>query len=170
MMSKPAAVLLTGVYGAGKSSVGAEIAFLLQERGDRYALLDLDFLGWAATGQMDPQSGFELMLANLRAVIANYAQAGVDWYVLAYFVRDDRELAAILDAAGMPVRVVRLEVPIAEIGRRLATDVTTERQADLQVAVESVATGEGTGLEDLLLSNDRPVQVIAQEVLAFLGW
>src|SRR5215469_12436318 len=160
MMSKPAAVLLTGVYGAGKSSVGAEIAFLLQERGDRYALLDLDFLGWAATGQTDPQSGFELMLANLRAVIANYAQAGVDWYVLAYFVRDDRELAAILDAAGMPVRVVRLEVPIAEIGRRLATDVTTERQADLQVAVESVATGEGTGLEDLLLSNDRPVQVI----------
>ena len=39
-------VLITGVYGAGKSSVAAEIAYLLQERRQPYALLDLDFLGW----------------------------------------------------------------------------------------------------------------------------
>ena len=40
-------VLITGVYGSGKSSVAAEIAYLLQERRQPYALLDLDFLGWA---------------------------------------------------------------------------------------------------------------------------
>ena len=36
------AVLLTGVYGAGKSSVAAEIAYLLEQRGEAFALLDLE--------------------------------------------------------------------------------------------------------------------------------
>ena len=33
-------VLLTGVYGSGKSSVAEEIAYLLERRGEPYALLD----------------------------------------------------------------------------------------------------------------------------------
>jgi adenylylsulfate kinase-like enzyme len=33
-------VLLTGVYGSGKSSVAAEIAYLLEQQGEPYALLD----------------------------------------------------------------------------------------------------------------------------------
>ena len=40
-----AGVLITGVYGAGKSSVAAEIAYLLAERRCPYAFLDVDFLG-----------------------------------------------------------------------------------------------------------------------------
>jgi hypothetical protein len=43
-------VLLTGVYRSGKSSVAAEIAYLLEQRGEPYALLDLDYLSWAGTG------------------------------------------------------------------------------------------------------------------------
>ena len=42
-------VLITGVYGSGKSSVGAEMAYLLEQRGEPYALLDLDYLGWAGS-------------------------------------------------------------------------------------------------------------------------
>jgi adenylylsulfate kinase-like enzyme len=55
-------VLLTGVYGWGKSSVAEEIAYLLEQRGDRYALLDLDFLSWAGTGTDDRAAEFGLML------------------------------------------------------------------------------------------------------------
>jgi chloramphenicol 3-O-phosphotransferase len=166
----PAAVLLTGVYGAGKSSVAAEVAFELQERGEHFALLDLDFLGWAATGRTGRPSEFRLMLANMRAVVANYAAAGVDWYVLAYFIRDGGELAELRTALGVPLRVVRLELPLAEIERRLAADVTTERQGDLREAAASIAIAAGAGIEDLLLRNDRPVQAVAREVLEFLGW
>jgi adenylylsulfate kinase-like enzyme len=39
-------VLITGVYGSGKSSVAAEITYLLEQRDQPYALLDLDYLGW----------------------------------------------------------------------------------------------------------------------------
>jgi adenylylsulfate kinase-like enzyme len=41
-------VLITGVYGSGKSTVAAEIAYLLEQRRQPYALLDLDYLGWAS--------------------------------------------------------------------------------------------------------------------------
>ena len=33
-------VLITGVYGSGKSSVAAEIGYLLEQRRQPYALLD----------------------------------------------------------------------------------------------------------------------------------
>jgi adenylylsulfate kinase-like enzyme len=46
-------VLISGVYGSGKSSVAAEIAYLLERRRQPYALLDLDFLGWAVDRYAD---------------------------------------------------------------------------------------------------------------------
>ena len=57
-------VLLTGVYGSGKTSVAEEIAYLLEQRGETYALLDLDFLSWAGEG-----AGVEdVTIGNDRAV------------------------------------------------------------------------------------------------------
>jgi adenylylsulfate kinase-like enzyme len=85
-------VLLTGVYGSGKSSVAEEIAYLLEQQGKPYALLDLDYLGWAGTGTGDRADEFELMLQNLAAVAANYRRAGVRLFVLAYFVRSPGEV------------------------------------------------------------------------------
>lgn len=67
--------MLTGVYGSGKSSVAEEIAYLLEQRGEPYALLDLDYLIWAGTGTDDRAAEFGLMLQNLAAVAANYRQA-----------------------------------------------------------------------------------------------
>ena len=94
------AVLLTGVYGSGKSSVAAEIAYLLERQGQPYALLDLDYLSWAGPDTGDRTAEIELLGDNLAAV----------------------------------------------------------------------AAGEGAGLADVTISNDRPITVVAQEVMTFLGW
>ena len=138
-------VLITGVYGSGKSSVAAEIAHLLQERRQPYALLDLDFLGWAGVNFDDRAAGYSLMLRNLAAVVSNYCDAGINTFVLAWFVRDHGALRRVREAAGVPLRVVRLSVPLPDIERRLSVDVTTERQDDLRVAAASIAAGEGVG-------------------------
>jgi excinuclease UvrABC ATPase subunit len=37
-------------------------------------------------------------------------------------------------------------------------------------AATQIATAEGAGLVDLTIVNDRPVAVVAQEILTFLGW
>ena len=98
-MSKSDAVLITGVYGSGKSSVAAEIAYLLERQGDRFALLDLDYLSWAAASSGDRAGEFGLMLGNLAAVAANYRRAGIRLFVLAYFIRDASELRDVRAAS-----------------------------------------------------------------------
>ena len=68
-------VLITGVYGSGKSSVAAEISYLLEQRRQPHALLDLDYLGWGGNNFDDHAAGFGLMLGNLAAVASNYRDA-----------------------------------------------------------------------------------------------
>jgi hypothetical protein len=163
-------VLITGVYGSGKSSVAAEIAYLLQQRRQPYALLDLDFLAWAGVDFDDHAAGFGLMLRNLTAVVSNYRDAGISTLVLAWFVRDQGALRGVQEAVGVPLRVVRLSVPLPDIERRLAVHATTERQDDLQVAAASIAAGVGVGVEDAVVDNDRPIPAVAREVMTWLGW
>ena len=163
-------VLLTGVYGSGKSSVAEEIAYLLEQRGEPYALLDLDYLSWAGTVTSDRASEFGLLLANLAAVSANYRRAGIRFFVLAYFARSASEVQGVRQALGLPLRVVRLTVGLPEIEQRLAHDVTSGRRDDLRAAAASIAAAEGAGIEDIVTRNDRPIRVVAREVMTFLGW
>ena len=163
-------VLLTGVYGSGKSSVAKEIAYLLEQRGEPYALLDLDYLSWAGDGTSDRASEFGLMLENLAAVAANYRRAGIRRFVLAYFVRSPGEVQGVREALGLPLRVARLTVRLPEIDRRLAGDVTSGRRDDLRAAAASIAAAEGAGVEDVVIGNDRPIGAVARDVMTFLGW
>jgi len=165
-----AGVLITGAYGAGKSSVAAEIAYLLAERRWPHAFLDVDFLGWGGADFSDDADEHELTLINLAAVVANFRAAGVGFFVLAYFVADHDVLRRVREAAGMPLPVVRLTVPLPEIRQRLATNVTSGRQDDLLEAAGQIARSEGEGLEDLVVANDRPIGVVATEIMSWLGW
>jgi hypothetical protein len=162
----PEGVLLTGVYGSGKSSVAAEIGYLLEQRNELYALLDLDYFGWVG----DHDTGRATMLRNLAAVLPHYRDLGVTAYVLAYFVPDRGTLDGIRRAFGLPLRVVRLSAALEDIERRLAADVTSGRRDDLRDAAESIANSEGVGVEDLVIETDKPVRAIAAEIMAWLGW
>jgi len=163
-------VLITGVYGSGKSSVAAEIAYLLEEQQRPYALLDLDYLGWGGADFSSHTASYFLMLRNLAAVAANYREAGVGTFVVAWFVRDRGALRSVQEAVGVPLRVVRLTVPLDGIRQRLAADVTSGRQDDLREAEAQLAASEGAGLEDVALANDRPIGVVAGEIMSWLGW
>lgn len=163
-------VLLTGGYGSGKSTVAEQIAYLLEQRGDPYALLDLDYLSWAGTGSGGRAAEFGLLRQNLAAVAANYRQAGIRLFVLAYLVRSRGEVRGVRDALGLPVRVVRLTVPLPVIQQRLAGDVTSGRRDDLRAAAASIAAAAGAGVEDLAVGNGRPIDVVARDVMTFLGW
>jgi len=77
-------VLVTGVFGSGKSSVAAEIGYLLEQRNELYAPLDLDYFGWVG----DHATGRATMLRNLAAVMPQYRSLSVTCYVLAYFAPD----------------------------------------------------------------------------------
>ena len=163
-------VLITGVYGAGKSTVAAEISYFLEQRRQPYALLDVDFLGWGVNRFDDDMAENPFMLRNLAAVVSNYSEGGISVFVLARFISSHHELRGIREAAGVPLRVVRLSVPLPDIEQRLAADVTTERRQELREAGRQIAAGEGVGLEDIVVANDRPVPIVAQQIMTWLGW
>lgn len=164
------AVLLTGVYGTGKSSVAVEIADILEERSVPYAALDLDWLTWFEAPGHNSHVDQRVMLANLRAVAGNYLGVGVRRFVIAGSVRSLGDLDAI--RATIPARwtVIRLTVPLDEIKRRLASDVTAGRQDDLREAAAWLAGSVGVGIEDFAVANDRPIRDVARRVLVRLGW
>ena len=76
------AVLVTGVYGAGKSTVVADIGKLLTDRGERYGLLDVDWLGWFDAG-LDAASHRRVVMSNITTVCEAYLAEGVRRLALA---------------------------------------------------------------------------------------
>jgi hypothetical protein len=163
------AVLITGLFGTGKSSVAVEIADVLEKRGVPYAVIDLDWLCWGYAGGGEGAE-HRMMLANLRPVLANYLAVGVRSVILARSIRSPAELASLEDALPMPLRVVELVVPLDEIERRLGSDIAAARGDDLDDARAWSSAGEGTGFGDLSVTNDRPLREVADEIIELLGW
>jgi hypothetical protein len=164
------AVLITGVYGAGKSTVVADIGAVLASHGQFYGLLDVDWLGWFNAGG-DVASHQRVVLSNLTKVCTSFLDEGATRLALAWSVPDRSRLDSLRRAVPAPLRVVRLDVDEQIVTRRLSSDPTEERRGDdLEVALEWLATGRGMGLEDLLLPGDRPVRETAEAICSWLGW
>jgi hypothetical protein len=167
----PEAVLISGVFGSGKSSVVAEIAELIEQRGFRYAALDLDWFAWGWPGDDEGEMAeHRLMLENLELVVNNYLRRGNDRFVLAYAVRTSEQMSLLRAALPMPLSVVRLVVSLEEIRSRAAPDPTSGRAGDLARTEAWLAADDGVGLEDLAVANDRPINEVAREILDWLGW
>lgn len=167
--AEPEAVLITGAYGTGKSAVAAELADILEKASHRYAYVDLDHLVWGYAGDGEGAE-HRMLLRNLGAIASNFVAAGVRRLVLAGFVAEASELDEQRRALGMPIRVVRLHLPLEEIERRLAADVASSRKDDLQRVPEQLEMLEHQNLEDLTVSNDRPIHEVAMEILDWLAW
>jgi energy-coupling factor transporter ATP-binding protein EcfA2 len=164
------AVLITGLFGSGKSSVAVEMADILEKRGARYAVVDLDWLSWGWAGGDEVGAEHRMMLRNLAPVVRNYLDAGVRLFILARAIREGWELESLRASLPVPLRVVELRVPWAEIERRLRSDVTTSRADDLRDAVAWAASSDGSSIGDITVSNDRPIRDVATDILDRLGW
>ena len=72
------AVLLTGVYGSGKTTLAIELVDRLADAGSNAAAIDLDWLGWydAPTG-WDEHHDPRLTLEHLALMASRYAGVGV---------------------------------------------------------------------------------------------
>lgn len=163
------AVLVTGVYGAGKTAVVEEMAAILERADAPFAAIDLDWLAWANLDDHGPASE-RVLLANLSAVVATFRGAGMTRFLLAGSVEGSAEVDRLAAAIGMPIATVRLTAPIEVIERRLSADPTTGRRDDLEHARLAMASRGGSDLGDLVVANDGPIGAVADEILAWLGW
>jgi adenylylsulfate kinase len=163
------ALLLTGIFGTGKSSVAEEIAELLEASEQRYAAIDLDWLGWSNVDGSGHDE-HEILARNLAAVVGIYREAGAQRFVLAGSVEDAARLEAIRAAIDAPLTVVKLTAPLDVIEERLGSSPTSGRADDLARARVSFAAGAGAGLEDVVIENTGPIRETALRVLEAAGW
>jgi adenylylsulfate kinase-like enzyme len=164
------AVLITGAYGTGKSSLAAQIADMLEDRGLRYAALDLDWLAWGYPGSEEASAEHRMMMRNLAPVVSNYHEAGVRFFVFSRAFTERWELEDLIAGFPFPLRLVRLAVPPEVIEERLRDGIEAGRHDELREVTEQVSRTEVPGVEDLTVSNDRPLVETASEILDWLGW
>jgi hypothetical protein len=168
-MSEPEAILITGVYGVGKSTMAAQIADLLEAAGVHYAALDLDWLAWAWSA--DDDHGYAMLLEHLALVVGNLRRRGNDRYVLAGAILRDVEWRGIRDTMAMPMRLVRLTASPEEIRVRLGTEPTTGRLEDAQQTEAWLAApGDDEPTPDLVVANDSPIDATAERIVAWTRW
>lgn len=110
-----------------------EIGEVLEERGDAYALVDLDWLSWAKAPRATPH---ELLLENLRSVANTFGDTGVELLVMSRFLQSRDELATIGDVVG-DLSAVALDAPRAILEARVrARDTGHELAHHLEALAE----------------------------------
>jgi hypothetical protein len=166
----PSGVVITGLYGVGKSTVVEEIAHLLEDAGIAFAALDLDWLWWFGVPGTHRSEAVQVLYRNVASVTRTYLDLGITHFALAWSPLDSTEVNDLLDALAFPVTVVELVAPLSVIDVRLRTAVTAGREDDRQEVHRWVDEGIGVGLGDAQISNDRPVRDVANEILGWLGW
>jgi hypothetical protein len=158
------------VYGVGKTTTAIQIADLLEERGLRYAALDLDWLSWAwSDAPHEPVD--RLMLEHLDLVVGNLRRRGNDRFVLAGAVMTNAGWEAIRATLDMPARLIRLVAPIEVIRPRLASEPTTGRENDARETEAWLsAPDDDVPVPDLEVANTGSVIETARAILAWSGW
>jgi adenylylsulfate kinase-like enzyme len=170
---RPFAVLVTGPVGAGKTSVVCAISALLDEAGVAHAAIDMDWLRWRHPSPDDDPFDAALGLRNLAHVAGEYMAAGVPRFILADVLESRQDVAGHRAAlGGVEIAVVRLAAPVETLAARLeARESGASIEWYRRRAAELTAIMERERVEDLLVqTEERSVEVVAQEILRWLRW
>ncbi len=163
-------VIFTGVYGVGKSSVVEEITNCLDQSDANYGAVDVDWLWWFNNSELDEGQAKQVLLANIKSVISNYLDAGVNRFLFAWSIRNKRDLDALKDVIPFPLKVIGLTAPLSIIEERLTGDAATGRKEDLNNTKQWLQEGLDSSIFDAEVSNNRPILEVANEVLTLLEW
>jgi hypothetical protein len=169
--SRLGAILLSGAVGSGKTTLLLEIGEILDELGERYALVDLDWLAWLRLAPDATPTVHDVLIENLRAVCGTYRRAGVQRLALARFLERREQLDAIRQALGdVDIFAVRLAVPEHVLQARLRQrDTGTELAEHLALVAD---TADLPPFEDAVVTDTgvRRPRDIALEILDRAAW
>ncbi len=169
------ATLLSGTVGAGKTTVGEELAELLKDRGEPHAFIDLDRLSELSPAPEDDRFNGRLVLANLAAITRNFAAAGARTLVMSGSVETAKGVEEYRRAiGGCPLTVVRVTASLESIADRLQKR-HEYWDADglawhLDRAPELAAALDASGLDSIVIWNDGDPREAAALLLGRLGW
>ncbi len=166
------AILLTGMVGAGKTTIALELGELLDELELPHAVIDLDWLAWLRPAEGSPLTHEQVLSENLRAVWPTFRRAGVEHFVLARYLRESSQVDDLRRALpGVELVVVELRAPREVREARLRQRDTGAQLEEHLAAIradEHLVAGGGADYE--LASHGRPEHEIAREIAQRAGW
>ncbi|WP_146167523.1 GNAT family N-acetyltransferase [Micromonospora sp. MH33] len=170
------ALLLSGVAGAGKSTVADAVGRMLTEAGHVTAVVDTDLLAQfgppPTVGHTSARVYDELKCVNLASVWANFRAAGARFVVAAAAVESVAQRQRYVEGlAGCDLSVVRLIADLDTVRSRLhQRDTGPKLKRHLQALTQSEPAPVATAVEDFTITNDRTPAEVAADILARLGW
>jgi gluconate kinase len=172
-------LLLSGVAGVGKSTMGDAVGGFLSSAGLVTAVVDTDKLAQFGPAPR-PRRGSEriglhdsLKCANLAALWMNFQAAGANFIVVSAGIETVELREAYTGClVACEVQMVRLVAPAETIRARLRGRDSGETLARHLAELEGdLADNDTTGIEDFTVFNDdRPTAEIAQEIVTRAGW
>ena len=164
-------LVISGLVGAGKSTVGRLAAQALQERDIPYALVDLEWLNEAWPRPADDPWNGRLASRNLAAMWANFSASGADRLIVCATVEDRSHLAWIEAAVpGAACTVAWLDAPVDLVQARVRR---RQPDPDWSLAADSdlVARVDVDTVADFIVDNaDRDPLEVAESMLRQVGW
>ncbi|WP_406285307.1 AAA family ATPase [Streptomyces sp. NBC_00209] len=170
----PAALLINGTVGVGKTTAADEVGGLLAEAGVPHAVLDLDWLRRAWPAPPGDRFNFAVLLRNVRSVAGNYVDAGATRLVLAGVIEQRTERERLAEAVGVELTACRLRADLTALHRRLAQRHQGEPEAlrwHLDRTTELDGILDRAALDDFTIdTTDTPASDVALSVLKAAGW
>ena len=173
--SSPAALLITGTVGSGKTTTAEAVAGLLRAAGTPHAVVDLDALRHAWPSPAADPFHEDLVLANLQAVARNHRAAGAVRLVLAGVLEDPARRPLYAAAVAVPLTVCRLRVDLDVVRARLRERHRDDREGlDWHLhrsgELDGVLDAAGIGDVEVPVAAGNPPPEVASAVLRAVGW
>lgn len=162
------AIVVTGPVGSGKSTTIDAISEILSLRSVRHVAIDMDYLRWVSPHPEGDRFGMRLGFRNLSAIWPNMVATGIRCAILADVVESREQIAEYrLAMLGTDVTIVRLDVPMIEIERRLHGRETEKSIAwYLRRAPELQSIMEQQGIGDMVIDvGSRSPEDVATEII-----
>ncbi|MFI7211517.1 GNAT family N-acetyltransferase [Micromonospora maritima] len=171
------ALLLTGVAGAGKSTVADAVGRMLTRGGHVTAVVDTDLLAQfgpppAAAGDAGARVYDELKCVNLASVWGNFRAAGARVVVVAAVVESAVQRQRYAESlAGCDLVVVGLTADVDTIrGRLRRRDTGPRLERHLRALAQPASVPVEPAVADFTITNDGTPARVAADILARLGW
>jgi hypothetical protein len=165
-------LVITGPVGVGKSTIANEAAWLLRQADVPHALVDLDRIEQCWPVPADDPWNERVSHRNLACMWANFRQAGADRLILVRVLEARSLLQRVAQAVpGAQITVVRLRASLSVLHERIRSREASDPSWFLRAATHTAEVFERAQVEDHLVDNEnRPVTVVAQEVLHRVAW
>jgi len=174
MKQKFRILLVSGPVGVGKTSVGNEIAEILERNQIPHTYVDFDQLRCTYPRPKDDPWGNRLGLENLDSIWRNCSQSGALNLVISYVVEDKSFIERLLKIIpGADVSTIQLSADTATLEARLkGREIGSGLEWHLNRASELLSSlkAASTPSDYRISTEGRDVVDIAEEIVSKIDW